>query len=308
MLLSICIPTFKNTETVIENIKFLQKEISSFGGDCEIVISENFSTNSDREALLKTVSDGYVKVICNTYNVGFSRNLFTALNSASGKYILLMGDDDFLDEGLLHEIYMHINFNEEKSLFFVPLDSTPNPEKIKKQDLLSWVFMRSGSMMGIVFHRDAIYLDDVHLDNSIYTQIHLAMLAVLRHGYSQPSFSSVIKVGPGLPLERRFSDKIGRPIDYGIIERAKIARELYSGEFISYRNYLKCRLALIEWSMWVMSTLKRVKSPLLLKFIWGVFCGSPDKFLTTFLVLYFIFRRYAVRIKQLFNNVSNHSR
>lgn len=297
MFLSICIPTFKNTETVIKNIKFLQKEIAKFGGSCEIVISENFSTNLEREALLKTVLDGYTKVVCNTYNVGFSRNLFTALNSASGKYILLMGDDDFLEADLLHQIYKYLNLTGGESLFFVPLDSTPNPSNLKKQDLLSWVFMRSGSMMGIVFHRDAIYLGDIHLDNSIYTQIHLAMLAVLRHGYSQPVFSSVIKVGPGLPLEKRFSDKIGRPIDYGIVERAEISKELYTKNLISYVDYLKCRLALTEWSMWVISTLKKNKSPLLLKFSWKMFCGSPDKLLTALLMVYLAIRNYVSRMK-----------
>jgi hypothetical protein len=297
MLLSICIPTFKNTDTVIKNIKFLQKEINSFGGDCEIVISENFYSNSDRETLLKTVSDGYIKVICNTYNVGFSRNLFTTLNSASGQYILLMGDDDFLEDSLLHQIYKYLTVTNEKSLFFVPLDSEPNPNDLRGHDLLSWVFMRSGSMMGIVFHRDTIYLDEVHLDNSIYTQIHLSMLAVLRHGYSQPVFSSVIKVGAGLPLEKRFSDKIGRPPDFGVIERSNITKDLYVQGLISYSDYIRCRLILMEWTLWVASRLLKVKSPRLFRFSWDILFGSPDKLLTGFLALSLIFRRYLLRIK-----------
>jgi glycosyltransferase involved in cell wall biosynthesis len=297
MLLSICIPTFKNTKTVIKNVKFLQNEIASFGGSCEIVIAENFYSNTDREALLETVSGGYTKLICNTYNVGFSRNLFTVLNSASGKYILLMGDDDFLDDGLLRQIYIHLNLTNEKSLFFVPLDLTPNPGNLSKRDLLSWVFMRSGSMMGIVFHRDAIYLDEIHLDNSIYMQIHLSMLAVLRHGYSQPIFSSGIKVGLGLPLEKRFSDKIGRPIDYGTIERAKISRELYMKNIMSYSDYISCRIALTEWTLWVLASLLKVKSPHRFSFGCSILFGSPDKLLTVLLAIYLISKRYLLRIK-----------
>ena len=117
MILSICIPTYNNPDILLENIVLIKKQLSKFQGDFEIVIGENFSNAENRKKILNVYSDS-IRFILHESNIGFGSNLFKTMIEANGKYILLLGDDDFPKSSILTELIIYLKEKKDSKLFF----------------------------------------------------------------------------------------------------------------------------------------------------------------------------------------------
>ena len=130
--------------------------------EVEIVITENYSSKLDTKKLLKLRSN-IVKVYSNIQNLGFARNLFLSLTMAKGKYLMLLGDDDFVDPDLLNDLMSYLSSTTKKNLVFLPLHDLYFSEDFDVST--AFAFMRSGAMPGIVCSKEAINLSMASLDN-----------------------------------------------------------------------------------------------------------------------------------------------
>ena len=96
-LLSICIPTFnrkKYLEILLSQIEHL---IQQDYLDIEICISDNSSDDGSWEYIKKFASQSSrVHIKRQEINIGGNRNLIDITSIASGKWILVIGDDDTL--------------------------------------------------------------------------------------------------------------------------------------------------------------------------------------------------------------------
>lgn len=96
ILLSICIPTYNRAEQLKKNLCIIVEAINDIDV-VEIYISDNSSTDNTEDIVAgfmdKTSVIRYHK---NTHNIGPDRNFLQCFNEARGKYIWLLGDDDFL--------------------------------------------------------------------------------------------------------------------------------------------------------------------------------------------------------------------
>ena len=124
-LLSICIPTFNNSKVLSQNINQLLSHLKGFADNIEIIVSENFSSSFESQKILQLQSKT-VKVFNNSQNLGFGKNLLMSLSLARGTYLMLLGDDDFVDENLINDVIEYLSITDSKKLICLPL-STDNP-------------------------------------------------------------------------------------------------------------------------------------------------------------------------------------
>ena len=289
MILSICIPTYNNPDILIENIVLIKKQLSKFQGDFEIVIGENFSNTENRNKILNISSVG-IKFVLHESNIGFGYNLYKTMIEASGENILLLGDDDFPQGSLLTELIIYLNEKKDPKLFFLPLSTLTNPTQLESKSILPWVYMRSGSMMGLVFKKQSCVFDSSKFKQALYPQIDLAMQYVTDHGFTTKSFVDTIIMGEGDSLVEKFNDKMNRPIDFGVLERAKIIFRLHSKAKIDSISAYQCLSYLITWAMSIYFNIKIQNKVLAKKYIRSLFFGLLENKRYFIIIIYLLLK------------------
>ena len=100
---SVMIPTYNCSRYLIDNLhSVLQQDPGPDHMQIEVV--DDFSTDSDVEALVREVGKGRVGFYRQPMNVGSLRNFETCLNRAKGHYIHLLHGDDQVRPGFYSEI------------------------------------------------------------------------------------------------------------------------------------------------------------------------------------------------------------
>lgn len=114
--LSICIPSYNRDAELTR----LLDSIDASGDnvkDIEIVIREDFSPRrrevSEAVAAFKARSQYSVNYIENEKNFGYDKNLRSVAASASGRWVIFMGDDDVFVPGALDEFMTFLRQNDD---------------------------------------------------------------------------------------------------------------------------------------------------------------------------------------------------
>lgn len=96
MILSICIPTYNRLSILIRLLDKLVKDIGSYVGDIEIIVSENYSTEVNKIALLNHNLKNYKSytLFQQKTNLGAIENIYYLLSKAKGEYVYFFSDDD----------------------------------------------------------------------------------------------------------------------------------------------------------------------------------------------------------------------
>jgi len=103
MILTISIPTYNRSrelEDLLSEILLQAKEVRP--GSFNVLVSDNASTDNTAH-MVETMRRRFaaqsleLKYIHNDENVGFSRNVISAVGNADGEFVLIMGDDDGLE-------------------------------------------------------------------------------------------------------------------------------------------------------------------------------------------------------------------
>lgn len=122
ILLTIGIPTFNGSKYLRETINGTLLQILNLGTkNVEIIISDNASTDNTPE-IVKSFLDNYpdiVKYFANETNVGFDKNVDLLFKRAKGKYVEILGDDDFLCAGALYNIMRVLQRTKEYSVILL---------------------------------------------------------------------------------------------------------------------------------------------------------------------------------------------
>jgi len=100
MLLDILIPTFNRVSPLEKNINLLIEYISRLGlqDEVAIIISDNYSSDNtiDKVSELKSRTDINISLLKQTENVGLEKNAAYILSKSKSKFVMYLGDDDFL--------------------------------------------------------------------------------------------------------------------------------------------------------------------------------------------------------------------
>ncbi|MES2355322.1 MAG: glycosyltransferase family 2 protein [Pseudomonadota bacterium] len=102
-LLSIAIPTWNRASYLRLTLEQLHVEMPrGKASQVEILVSDNCSDDDTAAVVESVMSDGLrVRYVRNKENIGSDRNIAQCFNLASGRYVLLLGDDDILIDGTL---------------------------------------------------------------------------------------------------------------------------------------------------------------------------------------------------------------
>ncbi|MBH8565037.1 glycosyltransferase family 2 protein [Nostoc sp. CENA67] len=121
-LLTIAIPTYNRAELLDKQLAWLAQSIKGFESECEILVSDNCSTDNTQEVIKKwqqNLSNFTFKINKHPENLGVMRNIMYCLNSATTEYVWTIGDDDPIQDRAIPYVINKIKQHEDLSLIFL---------------------------------------------------------------------------------------------------------------------------------------------------------------------------------------------
>lgn len=108
-LLSLTIPTWNRASFLAQNLDQMSVVAKGYWAEIELIVSDNASTDSTQDVVKQAISNGLpIKYIRNSENIGSDANIAQCFNLATGKYVLILGDDDFLIDGAIEVLIKHL--------------------------------------------------------------------------------------------------------------------------------------------------------------------------------------------------------
>lgn len=155
-LLSICIPTYNGSKYIRDNLDKMISQImeNDLYKDVEIVVSDNFSTDSIPQ-IMKEYTQKFPNVIRysrNTKNLGYDGNIMKLMELANGKFVHLFGDDDYFAPNGLIRLYHVLKNNPNLSILVLS-------NYYHQNDNYGEVVSRRG-LQKIFANKDRVYIND----------------------------------------------------------------------------------------------------------------------------------------------------
>lgn len=121
-LLTIAIPTFNRAQILDRQLAWLSQAIQGFENECEIIISDNCSTDRTPDVISQwqpVLSNAQLKINRNSSNIGAVRNIAYCIDSATSKYVWTIGDDDPIREQTIAYILHNLKTEPELALIIL---------------------------------------------------------------------------------------------------------------------------------------------------------------------------------------------
>ncbi len=186
-LLTVAIPTWNRAKTLNTALSYLLPQIREFSTSIDIVISDNGSTDNTNEIIHRWVdefSDIEFTIYTQRCNTGFFGNFKKCKELASGTFIWILSDDDFIKENVVLNV-MNLLQKEHEELAILYLDNI-NPKRNKSN-----FYTQTGQEIFKLFFKfnyrltlasSVIFFNDKGNDNFIYKKFnnsHLIGFALL---------------------------------------------------------------------------------------------------------------------------------
>ncbi len=190
-LLSICIPTYQREDLFELCIKSLETNIIAMDEniELEILVSINDSSNYKLDVLSKYKSlKQHLVIIQNSENIGGDKNIINCYKKASGKYIWVVGDDDYILEDSIAYLIKEIRDKELSCIFLnsygykKSYDEKPIFNELTYaydfNHFIEKVSYRSTFISSIIVNRELVdFSDAVHSENTSLYQLNLLLQA-----------------------------------------------------------------------------------------------------------------------------------
>lgn len=177
VILSICIPSYNRGNRAYHNILNLLQ--SYYDEEIEFIISNNGTQNETKAYYdkIKELKDSRIKYFAFDENAGFSINLCKSCELASGRFILLLSDEDLVNLTVLPSI-MNIIYSSKTELAIMKTSSTsqykfPDLQSGRGRDALLEFMLTSNYMSGLIYNNKLLkqyggiqYIKD-NLNNSV---------------------------------------------------------------------------------------------------------------------------------------------
>ena len=116
MLISICIPTYNRTQSLLNCLNSLCLQTNS---NFEVCISDNCSDYNIDELIEPFKKKLKLKFSKNEKNLGAALNFLKVASMAKNEFIWFLGDDDLLKPNAVEHLSKLINGNKECDFFWV---------------------------------------------------------------------------------------------------------------------------------------------------------------------------------------------
>jgi glycosyltransferase involved in cell wall biosynthesis len=106
-ILSIAIPTFRRPAELtrlLASIKMQLDEEPGLASRLRLYVYDNDSQDSTSDVVARSGLDAVMNYSKNAFNIGGDPNIFQAYSKTPGDYIWVIGDDDVICEGGIHEV------------------------------------------------------------------------------------------------------------------------------------------------------------------------------------------------------------
>lgn len=201
-LLSILIPTFNRSVYLEKNLEILKKIVlnSKLEDDLEVIISNNFSTDTTANVIEKfraSLPELFIGINQKS-NIGLEENALFLLGKSNSKYVMYLGDDDYLSTEYLLTVLAFLK--NKKPSIIIPSYNGITPEGVllgRGRDLdantseytqgfysclsHSW---RGHQLSGLTFLRQGVLKSyRKNSVNNIYPFIYFATLSLLQGNF-----------------------------------------------------------------------------------------------------------------------------
>ena len=159
-ILSLCIPTYKRAEILRENLKGIYEQLKTVDtNEVELIVSDNCSPDNTHE-VVSSMKDLGMPIIYNRneVNIGADRNFLKCMRMATGKYMYLLGDDDFLEDNAIARL-LNVIRGHEYGLIYIDTRSEPDGSVMEYQNRNEFIKQVSyfyTFMSGCVFRSEAV--------------------------------------------------------------------------------------------------------------------------------------------------------
>lgn len=108
-ILTIAIPTYNRAFFLEQSLERISYQIKGYENEIELLVSDNCSTDHTQK-IVKRYQDNGSPIVYNrnSQNIGADANFIYCFKKASGKYVWILGDDDFLIDGALLKLLQNI--------------------------------------------------------------------------------------------------------------------------------------------------------------------------------------------------------
>ena len=209
--LTICIPTYNRNKELLKNVCLLDSYLKKLHlkNRCTILVSDNGSTDfiSIKHDLLKY---DYVKLYHHEQNIGFEQNLLFCLKQCETKWIMLLGDDDYLFMDYICKVFDYIDNTDvgviipnfypvnEKGIAIANSRDIMQPDIIYEKGTINLMF-KAHQLSGLVFKKDEKMLQcyKKNVKNNVYPQLFFIGYSLIEnkcvHILETPLKNAVIK-------------------------------------------------------------------------------------------------------------------
>jgi abequosyltransferase len=122
-LLSICIPTYNRADYLNICINSITSQYQDLPvNQLEVIIIDNDSKDNTKEIVYSYINKGYgIQYIKNETNIGLDGNITKAFDVATGKYVLIFGDDDLWFKGKIKKLLNILSDTEAGIVYIKPI-------------------------------------------------------------------------------------------------------------------------------------------------------------------------------------------
>jgi len=176
ILLSICIPTYNRAPYIKVSLERILLHIKDFAGIVEILVSDNCSPDNTYEVINTLIKEGNpIKYNRNSENLGMDGNFSYCFTNATGKYVWVLGDDDYLVQGALKKIIDILKYDEYGLIHLSTARNKIGSEKFScVKNFLNEININITFISGNIVNRDAVN----RVDFNNYTGTLLTQLPV----------------------------------------------------------------------------------------------------------------------------------
>ena len=215
ILLTVGIPTFNGQEYLAHAIESVLSQLNENNlCSVEIVISDNASTDDTEQIVQRFVLEypNTVRYHRNDDNLGFDRNVDNLFRIASGQYVEILGDDDYLANGALDLILnvirndagygvllLNVGFLNLSSMSEIAANTFDSGREFSdKDEFFLWSKWRTAAISSIVIRKIdwlEIKLDQYMGNQWIHISALIEVMAINQKAYAFPDQMVTVRVG-----------------------------------------------------------------------------------------------------------------
>jgi glycosyltransferase involved in cell wall biosynthesis len=168
-VLSICIPTYNRSRCIREQLSRLSLVDKEVLEKVEILISDNCSPDDTQQVIESYYNLLDFVYIRNNENIGPDSNFLQCIRKATGKYVWLLGDDDFINQNNISKLLEIISNHEFGLVHIIKQQNEDNDYLIytNNEDFIKEIGIYITFMSGNIIRK--CLLDGLNLEHGLGT-------------------------------------------------------------------------------------------------------------------------------------------